>query len=173
MWAGAWNPVLELQRRISLGETSKFTVRRRGAIVNQSTSVQSRVVRSYVDGTALQIERRSHAVGGAEAKEVGAVLVGVEIDESGCDDVAGSIDDLAPGQRRLADRPDRPVGDADVADGVEARFRVHNPSVRDHEVIRLRRYLRCDETYDEAAQDDALERQQEMEGAVDHGVLPA
>ena len=74
------------------------------------------------------------------------------VDEARCHDMAGGI--YRPGtlQRLLADFGNAAIFDTDVGDTVKQRFRVHDPAVRDNEVIVLRqgRHSKHD-THQEAA----------------------
>jgi hypothetical protein len=61
----------------------------------------------------------------------------VQIDEAGRDDEAGGVDRHASYEPVGADGSDGPPRDADVAHGIERRFRIHHPAVGDHDVETL------------------------------------
>ena len=62
----------------------------------------------------------------------------VEIDKSRRDDEAGRVDRCAARKWLRGNCSDAPAADADVANRIEARFRIDDPAADDHEIEILR-----------------------------------
>jgi hypothetical protein len=79
--------------------------------------------------------------------------VPVQVDEARRDDQTVRIELPLAVQALLAQRLDPAVADADIAHGVEARFRVHDASPRNHDIVRvLSPGKGCDEEQQAAGQ---------------------
>jgi hypothetical protein len=57
-----------------------------------------------------------------------------QVDESGSDHQPAGMDDAASAQRLGRDSGDLSVADANVADGIEAGFRIHSTSAFEHQI---------------------------------------
>ena len=85
----------------------------------------------------LEFECRSDAVHGFDALAVEILGVLVEIDESRGDDQSGGMDDAAATERPGGNAGDFAVENADIADGVEAGFGVHDAAAGKDQVVLL------------------------------------
>ena len=94
---------------------------------------------SDVGRANFHFQRRRYAVERFDALAVEFLAVLVQIDEAGSDDEAGGVDDAASAERGGGDAGDFSIADADVADGVEGGFGVHDAAAFEHEIVLLRR----------------------------------
>ncbi|MYK29819.1 MAG: hypothetical protein F4048_14300 [Gammaproteobacteria bacterium] len=102
----------------------------------------------------------------------------VQVHESRCHNLAGGIDDDAAVQRRFRNHNNAAVANADVAHGIEAAGRIHDPAVGDDGVehvlwLRGRHLLRF---LGRLAAGDHHEwqhrRQQDLDASIHTGFLP-
>lgn len=88
------------------------------------------------DGRAagLEVERARHPVACTEPAAGEGLGVAVKIDETRGHDQSSRLYHSRPTELTLGHCGDRATGDADVADGIEARLGVDDDSVANHEV---------------------------------------
>lgn len=65
------------------------------------------------------------------------LAVGVEIDETGCDQNPADVHYVASFERRRRDGFNAFAANSDVTDGVEAGFGIHHAAVGEHGVVGL------------------------------------
>jgi hypothetical protein len=87
-------------------------------------------------GTAFELERRRDAVARLIAIAFERLRVRMWVDETRCDDEAGHVDGGRRGERRRTHRRDGAAANADMADGIEPRGRVHHAAVGEDEIER-------------------------------------
>ena len=85
----------------------------------------------------FHFQRGGYAVEGFDALAGEILAVLVEIDEAGCDDKAGGVDDAASAERDVGDASDFAVADADVSDGVKVSFGVEDTATFEDEIVLL------------------------------------
>ena len=70
----------------------------------------------------------------------------VQVDEAGRDDEALGVEDALAGKRLRGDARDPALSDADIADGIDARLRIHHAPALKHDVVGLRERRRGEES---------------------------
>ena len=89
-----------------------------------------------VAGADLELERGRHAVAHHQPVRFLLLSVLVQVDEPGRDDETRRVDHARARERRDGDRFHATAANADVADRVEIRLRVHHAPVGDDEIVR-------------------------------------
>jgi hypothetical protein len=91
----------------------------------------------HIGDAHFHFERGGDAVHGFRAVVLGVLAVLVEIDETGRDHQAGGVDGGAAFERGGGNGLDLAGGDAQMANGVEAGFRIDYAAVANDEVVLL------------------------------------
>ena len=111
----------------------------RGAVMDDGIAFARRdPIGDRVDAE-LELQSGGDAVQRLETVAHRILSMCVQIDETGSEDQAARLDDLGCLERGLGDGHDRAVGDANVADGVEPRLRIHDACVAENELGGIRR----------------------------------
>ena len=93
------------------------------------------LVHPAAHGAELQVEGGRHAVTQGDFVAHRPLPVVMRVDETGRDDMAVRVDGFLAADRLFGNDSDSAVPDADVGNGVVRRFRVHDPTTQDHEVV--------------------------------------
>jgi hypothetical protein len=109
-----------------------------GAVVNERVPFLHREKLRNVGRADFHFQRGGYAVEGFDALAGEVLAVLMEIDEAGCDDQAGGVDDAASADRGVGDAGDFAVADADVADRVEVSLGVEDAAAFEDEIVLLR-----------------------------------
>ena len=107
------------------------------AVVDEGLGLALIVKGVHIGHAHFELERGGHAIHGFGAVVLGVLAVRVEIDEAGGDHQAGGVDRGAACERGGGDGLDLARGDAKLADGVEAGFRIDDAAVADDEIVLL------------------------------------
>ena len=89
---------------------------------------------TYRQHANLQLQRSGYAVEGLHAVCRNGLTMAVQVDEPGSDHQPGGFDLPCCIAVHLTHGHDAPVADSDVAEGIQARFRIQQLSVTDDEV---------------------------------------
>jgi hypothetical protein len=85
----------------------------------------------------LHFQRGGYAVEGLDALAGEILAVLMQVDEAGCDDEAGGVDDAPSAERDVGDAGDLAVANADVADRVEVSLGVDDAAPFEDEIVLL------------------------------------
>ena len=106
----------------------------RDAVVDDLPGLAGRVPARHVRRADLQLERGGDPVTHHQAIGLLLLTVLMEVDEAWGDHMAGRVDHPGSLERRLRDRFDGAPADADVANAVEPRLRIHDAPAGNHQV---------------------------------------
>ena len=104
------------------------------AVVDESPSLSLGVPSIDIPGAHFQLERCGHTITRLKPIGLRRLAVGVKIDKAGRDDESCGVDDGATRKWVGRNRGDGPAADADIPDLVQARLRIDDAAVRDHQI---------------------------------------
>jgi len=86
----------------------------------------------------LHFQRRRDAIEGLQAAARGILSMLMQIDEARRDDQAFDVEYAFAGKLLRRDARDPALGDAYIADGIDARLRIHHAPAVEHDVVIFR-----------------------------------
>jgi len=110
-----------------------------GAVIDQRAAVLVLQESRHIRRTNLHFQRRGNAIEGLQAAARGILPVLVQVDETRRDDETLGIQHAFAGQGLRRDAHDPALSEAYVADGIDARFRIHHAAALKHDVVGLRK----------------------------------
>ena len=104
------------------------------AVVDESSRFSLSVPSLDIRGAHFELERGGHTITRLKPVGLRRLTVRVKIDEAGSDDESRGVDGRATRQGIGRDRDDFPAADADISDLIQARLRIDDAAVRDHQI---------------------------------------
>src|SRR6056297_151644 len=120
-----------------LHEQARGQVAHGGAEIDRRPAVDEAFQRGHGVGAGLEFQRRGDAVEGLIALAERRRGMAVQVDETGRHHLAADVDHLGAGQGRLRHRREAAVAYADMANGIQPRFRIDDPAALQHDVVAL------------------------------------
>ncbi len=153
-----------------LSKQTNARVSNRCAEVDQRCISDLGGVVRHREGSRLQFERGRDAVHQLEVLAQGRWGMGMQIDESGCDDEARSVDPTIAGEGRLGYSDDPVAADSQVPNAVQARLWIHHPAMIDHQRVVVGNGRAREKAEKQADRSCAANHRQRLGQA--HGVIP-